>query len=308
MKLSIDGGQTGSRIRLSFDDGHVEERDGAGIDTSMSVVDQIADIATRSVLDMGIDTNAESVSVLAAGVSGLTPAGSRPERLRALTAGLGVTDVALAHDSVTGYLAANGLALGAVTAVGTGVVTLGVGERVARVDGWGYLLGDAGSAYWIGRMGLDAALRAFDGRGQATELGERAVISFGPFEEIYMRLQAREDRVPTIARFAREVADAALRGDVVAAEILAAAADELATSVVSALRRCRAESSARVSWVGAVMGNDVLRSEFTDAVSRSMPGVTVAPPRGRTLDGVEALNDVPADHPLAEQISRSSPD
>ncbi|GAE70420.1 hypothetical protein JCM18909_3738 [Cutibacterium acnes JCM 18909] len=66
----------------------------------------------------------------------------------------GVSRVLLAHDSITSYLGALGDQLGVVTASGTGVITLAVGRHnVARVDGWGYIIGDAGSAFWLGRHG-----------------------------------------------------------------------------------------------------------------------------------------------------------
>lgn len=42
--------------------------------------------------------------------------------------------------------------------------------REARAGGWGYLLGDEGSGYWIAIQGLRAACRSVDGRGPATHL------------------------------------------------------------------------------------------------------------------------------------------
>lgn len=97
------------------------------------------------------------------GLSGLTDDAAQPAVLRHRLAHFGVrTRRPRPRFTVTAYLAANGTRHGVVVAAGTGVVTLGVGpEGVARVDGWGHLLGDAGSAYWIGRAGLDAALRTF---------------------------------------------------------------------------------------------------------------------------------------------------
>ncbi|WP_341476215.1 BadF/BadG/BcrA/BcrD ATPase family protein, partial [Cryobacterium zongtaii] len=54
---------------------------------------------------------------------------------------------------------------------GTGVVTLAVGVHdVARIDGWGNLIGNAGSGYWIGRAALEAVMREYDGRGPVTVL------------------------------------------------------------------------------------------------------------------------------------------
>ena len=42
--------------------------------------------------------------------------------------------------------------------------------REARAGGWGYLLGDEGSGYWLAMQGLRAACRSVDGRGPATRL------------------------------------------------------------------------------------------------------------------------------------------
>lgn len=55
---------------------------------------------------------------------------------------------------------------------GTGSLAWGRSQRgeVARVGGWGYLLGDEGSGYQLACQGLRAALRAADGRGEATSL------------------------------------------------------------------------------------------------------------------------------------------
>ncbi|MDT3318074.1 hypothetical protein Q9S71_14695 [Microbacterium sp. KSW4-11] len=45
-------------------------------------------------------------------------------------------------------------------------MTLAVGDRdTARVDGWGWTMGDAGSGFWIGREALTAVMRAHDHRG-----------------------------------------------------------------------------------------------------------------------------------------------
>ena len=72
----------------------------------------------------------------------------------------------IASDGVTSLLGALGERDGAVVAAGTGTICVARrGERLAKVDGWGALLGDAGSGFAIGRAGLEAALRNADGRG-----------------------------------------------------------------------------------------------------------------------------------------------
>ena len=61
---------------------------------------------------------------------------------------------------------------GVVIISGTGSIAYGrnAAGEAARSGGWGYVLGDEGSGYWIGRAALRAVLRAADHRGPATVL------------------------------------------------------------------------------------------------------------------------------------------
>ena len=66
---------------------------------------------------------------------------------------------------------------GVVVIAGTGSMASGWnGERSARAGGHGFLLGDEGSAYWIGRAAVRAALSWQDGMGGGSALIHRAVI------------------------------------------------------------------------------------------------------------------------------------
>ena len=66
---------------------------------------------------------------------------------------------------------------GVVVIAGTGSMASGWnGESSARAGGHGFLLGDEGSAYWIGRAAARAALSWEDGMGAGSALIHRAVI------------------------------------------------------------------------------------------------------------------------------------
>ena len=297
-RLSIDGGQTGTRLRLSTPAGIITETEGPGVLTDRPVVDQLTELAVALATTTG-----SRIDELAVGTSGLTPAAANPDALLAATRGIGVQRVALAHDSITGYLAANGTEPGVMLAVGTGVVVLALSDTaVAKVDGWGSLLGDAGSGYWIGRAGLDAALRAFDGRAPHTSLEATAVDRFGPLDEVYMVVQASPNRVSLIASFCRDVVDAAASGDDPARRIITAAAAELAHSAASALRRVgwQPGAPARVGAVGALATHArPVRDALIAALAIHAPGTTLQQPLGRPLDGVQALLDLAPSHPLS---------
>lgn len=71
--------------------------------------------------------------------------------------------VEVVHDTRL-ILAAGGAATGIAVIVGTGSVAWGVDEagREARSGGWGYLLGDEGSGYWVGREAVRLTLHRFN--------------------------------------------------------------------------------------------------------------------------------------------------
>ena len=122
--------------------------------------------------------------------------------------------------------------LGIVVVAGTGSMAYGLDEtgRTARSGGWGYLLGDEGSAYWLGHAAVRRGIRAADGRGPATTLGERISAKLGL--EVPAGLVAwfydQERFRHRVAELAPLVQEAADDGDDAARELLDYAAQHLA--------------------------------------------------------------------------------
>jgi N-acetylglucosamine kinase-like BadF-type ATPase len=130
---------------------------------------------------------------------------------------------------------------GVVVISGTGSIAYGRNARgeAARAGGWGYVLGDEGSGYWIGRAALRAVLRESDRRGPRTALSPLLLDHFGVSQaqglihEVYhTNLKPR-----AIGALAQCVQRAFSQGDQVAIGILRAAADELESSAVSVASR-----------------------------------------------------------------------
>ncbi|WP_019181871.1 N-acetylglucosamine kinase [Microbacterium yannicii] len=293
--LAIDAGQTGTKVR-------VDGRDALfpGIRTHEPLLPQLAGVA-RAALD---DTGAE-VSIVTAGVSGLTTREADAAALLARIADPAVVEVVLAHDSTTSFLGALGDGRGSVVAAGTGVVTLAVGrDRVARVDGWGNLVGDAGSGYWIGREALDAVMRSFDGRGPATALTEVARERWPDLTQAYIHLQSDDDRVRVIASFAEHVARLATEGDAVSQNITVRAGGELAHSVETSLRRVRVadDEAFGVCAIGGVFRSVQLRQAFASHIDASELDVVLVAPLGHGIDGAVALAGLAPRHPLAADV------
>ena len=74
-------------------------------------------------------------------------------------------------DSESGFAAAFGLnGSGIIIVSGTGSCVYGRnGARTARAGGWGHVLGDHGSGYWIAVTGLRAAIREYDRHGRLSK-------------------------------------------------------------------------------------------------------------------------------------------
>lgn len=300
--LAIDAGQTG--IRTLLIDGGVRDEEGElpGILTHAPLIPQLAQVVASVAAIVGdIDT----VSV---GSTGLTREEMDPIALREAAMRSGVTRVLMAHDSVTSYLGALGDQRGAVVASGTGVVTLAVGETlVARVDGWGNLLGDAGSGYWIGRAALDAVMRAHDGRGPKTELTAVALAEFPDLEQAYITLQSDPGRVRRIAAYTRHVAELA-ETDEVAASICDTAARELVLSVATGLERVGEAdgTSPVVCAIGGVLRADAIASRFAAELRERWPEVDIREPLGSGMDGAALLPEVGENSALRGLIADSA--
>ncbi|REE98482.1 BadF/BadG/BcrA/BcrD ATPase family protein [Thermomonospora umbrina] len=119
-------------------------------------------------------------SLVLNGVFGIAGAGSagRPAAVAAArqawhTVGLHgtpavVTDIAVAF--AAGTSAPEGIVV--FSGTGAGAAVINDGTIVQRADGYGWLVGDEGSAVWLGREAVRATLAAIDGRGEPTLLAE----------------------------------------------------------------------------------------------------------------------------------------
>ena len=246
---------------------------------------------------------------VAIGTSGLTEDDSDPATLLRATREVGVERVLLTHDSVTSFLGAVGLRHGVVVAAGTGVVTLGVGRRrVTRVDGWGNIIGDAGSGYWIGRHAFDAVMRAHDGRGPKTALTDVVRRRYPDLEQAYIELQADPDRVRVIAGYARPVTELAPT-DPVARAICADAGAELALSGATAARNITEPDEGGlplIALIGGVFAGPAVLAACVANLRLSWPDFEPFAALGDGLDGARSLPDVSPDSPLAARIAVAS--
>jgi N-acetylglucosamine kinase-like BadF-type ATPase len=130
---------------------------------------------------------------------------------------------------------------GVVIISGTGSICYGRNAEgeAARSGGWGYVLGDEGSGYWIGRAALRAVLREADRRGPKTALTPLLLRHFGvaQAQALIHEVYHTSLKPPAIGALAQCVQSAFREGDDAAIGILRGAANELESSALSVARR-----------------------------------------------------------------------
>ncbi|WP_164987555.1 N-acetylglucosamine kinase [Propioniciclava flava] len=295
ISLAVDAGQSSTRVRAVGSD--VPDLSLPGVNTAAPLPPQWATLLRSALARTG------PASTVALGSSGL--GAETAQELLDLLEDTPVQRLILAHDSVTSYLGALGDGEGCVIAAGTGTICLAVGpHETARVDGWGNLIGDAGSAYWIGRTAMEAALRGYDGRRQMTALTGLMQHEFPDLESAYLTLQSDPDKVARIAAFSSQVNEVAA-SDRVAGTILDKAAAHLSESVQAALRRVRlgGPSVPRVAAIGGVFRSERVLRRFTDYLTLEWPTFALASTTGEGIDGAQALLTLAATHPLSARLS-----
>ena len=149
--------------------------------------------------------------------------------------------VIVVNDALVALVAGAGDAEGVVVVAGTGSIAYGrdATGRAARAGGWGYLLGDEGGGFWIGRAALMAVVRQFDGRGPVTLLTPMILehLDLLTPKELIHEIYYRDLHRHTIAGIAGLVQRAMDEHDAIAAEILMRAGAELASAAGSVISR-----------------------------------------------------------------------
>ncbi|MFF7331370.1 N-acetylglucosamine kinase [Streptomyces sp. NPDC090306] len=288
--LAVDSGGSGLRVVVGVPgrapgaplESRLPVRTGPrGIDAD-HLMAQLTPMARSLMAPLGL-VRLPTAVVGAAGLAGLGEA-LRADLPDALARAFGVRTLALAADAVTAYAGALGPRPGAVVAAGTGMIATGTDlTRWRRADGWGHLLGDCGGGAWIGRAGLEAALRAHDGRdGGSVPLLAAAEEFFGPAAELPGRLYPREDRAAVLASFAPRVA--ALAGDdPVAGGVVRTAARHIAESAAAV---CPTEGAVRVALTGGLLKlGEVLLGPLEAELSRRLPHARRVAAEGDPLHG-----------------------
>lgn len=306
--IGVDGGGTLTRCACVASDGAVlgVARGGPSHYLRVGVeeaVENVRGVVEAAVEEAGVTLPAGAVAVCLAGIGRAPDRAVVVPRLEAL--GLGARLVA-DTDAAAALVGAHPLGPGVVVIAGTGAIACAraaAGERV-RVDGWGPLLGDEGSGYWIGIRAVRAVMRASDGRGPQTALTDAVLqrLEVGSVPELVNRLPLDRTNSEDIAGLAAICARGAEAGDTVAQGILLEAGRRLAESAASAATALGLEGSVPVAVTGSVLGNPTVRRAFTHELHERLPGARVTGPALPPVLGAALMALDLAGHPVTRSV------
>lgn len=130
---------------------------------------------------------------------------------------------------------------GALLISGTGSIGYAINRtgETCRVGGYGYLLGDEGSAYWVSRKAIQYILHAFDQTGRKPEMFARVCDVLGIREIDQLVDFVYQSNKAEVAKLALSVVQAFEDGDPIAERIMRSAAANLSTMAISLGRRLK---------------------------------------------------------------------
>ena len=170
--LGIDGGGTKTTCAVG-DESHLLAAATAG----PSNIVRVGEVQARESLLQSVHQACAAAGITPAQVSRTCVGGSgatRPELaaiVRGILAEVLSTPIEVVGDMQTALEAAFDTGPGVIVIAGTGSIAYGRDRqgRTARAGGWGFAIGDEGSAHWIGRAAVSALLRAADLTGETAE-------------------------------------------------------------------------------------------------------------------------------------------
>ena len=291
--FGIDGGGTNSRLALTDREGRVLAGVRSGSTNIYSVTKAEAFGNVTELLDSALKIAGLKREDLAAGCIGSAGLGRRDEQalFREFFDDFLGPDFPVRICGDGEILLCGGLSRleGYCLIAGTGAMALGrsASGGIVRSGGHGYMLGDEGSAAWIGKTAVARILRSLEGRDFPTNMQASILKAAGLARpDDFIRYVHHDADKAAVATLAPAVTDAARAGDPLALDILHTGAAELALLVKSVLTRSPEILRRELVIAGGVTEhNEIVVDRLKEILAAEAPDLDVFPPKGTALEG-----------------------
>lgn len=270
--LGIDGGGTKTEIYLSdfkskiilSEEFHSSNYLAKGLDNTSQVISDIFKYLNNNNIEIN------QIDGICFGAAG---AGREKDKnlLKNIFLSLGYKgQLYIYDDAYISLVGAHGTEKGAITISGTGSIALAIDDNknVYRVGGWGHIIGDEGSGYYIGKLALNAVFRSYDGRCNDTELTDMILeyLGLNSTEELLYYIYKNTNDKSKIAKIAEVVIKCALKDDYVSERIIENAIDEL-IFMTTTIRK-KVKNDLDISFGGGLFRNEYFKNLFTSKINK----------------------------------------
>ena len=224
--LGVDGGGTGTRVRLTDRSGALlglgeagPSALGQGSDQAWRHVQQAAQLAAQQA---GLEALDPAQCAIGLGLSGISVKANVQKFLQDQP---GYAALALDSDGWTTVLGAHAGQPGAVVAAGTGCIGEALRRDGSRAvsSGWGWMAGDEGSGAWLGLRAIAHIQEVLDGRASGGPLAQAVMAVAGAERETILawKLAAGQKGYASLAPLVFEHAEADATAGALVAEAVA---------------------------------------------------------------------------------------
>ncbi len=288
--LGIDGGGTKTEATLCDETGHILAwaMEGSTAPSSNSP-EKLRETLKSLFNDLRLSDRGDQMILGYAGISGCASSWEREKFIECLSA-ISMTNIHMqvGSDIICALNAEIGPAIeGAVMIIGTGSVVFSrVDGKCSRIGGWGYLVGDEGSGYDMGRRALNAAFRYEDGRSPKTLLTE-IIEKQGGASIRQIAEEIDKGGRTAVAAYARTLIKGAELGDSVALEQFHICIEELQLMIRTAYREMNCETMPIVLAGGIAQNSEFLWDRLQQGMNNvKLVRLSKPPVYGAVLEAV----------------------
>lgn len=234
----------------------------------------------------------KKIAAVCIGVAGATNPATQEVMNRVLKEKGVEAPTKIVGDHIIALYAANGTGEGMILIAGTGSVCFGRkmdengNEFLGRSGGWGHLIDDPGSGYYIGKEMLSEIVRAEDGREEPTILWPmlQEKTSIRTMADLISFVYGKDTGKKEIAALSQIVQEGVRQQDAAALRITQKAAGELAELVIAVAKQMKQTTGSVMLNGGELVYNEPLRKMLGDILAERLPGFSLEWPK---LDAAE---------------------
>ncbi len=295
--IGIDGGQTSLKCVIVNESNHIlGEGSGPGLIhlAAQGSRERYLESLTSALHQAWAMTHLppQPVAAIGLGLTGVEFNSPEAEIVRGLVMQVQTAEaIAIDNDAYSALMGAHQGQPGVIVISGTGSIALGVNEagQRQRVGGWGWLVGDEGSAMAIGRDGLRAALHDNDGSGPKTQLAQAFLDHFNiaHYADVKRKIYASDFGARGFAALATVVSQCAANEDTIASGLIQRHGAALATQAQAVIQGLHlSPHQQRVAPMsGAFAHVHGLQNAFTATLATIQPSAVVTSPAQSALMG-----------------------